>query len=47
MKDQISCLNCGEPIKASLKNETDEVVSVVELIESDLSRMPLKINTIA
>jgi hypothetical protein len=33
MKHQISYLHCGAPLKASLKNEIDEVISVVELIE--------------
>ena len=32
MDYQISYLHCGEPLKASLKTEIDEVIHVVDLI---------------
>lgn len=33
MKHQIKYLHCGEHLKESLKDEIDEVLSVVNLIE--------------
>ena len=33
MKHQITYLHCGEHLKESLKDEIDEVLSVVNLIE--------------
>ena len=33
MKHQITYLHCGEKLKKSLKDEIDEVVSVVDLIQ--------------